>query len=98
MEGMLADDDQDFNSAEASEEDANDSFDSDFGREEEEGSASEQDDDDNKQPKKKQKTGKDTTIDIDEDRMLELQEKREATKKKVKFHQSLLQKSQKSKQ
>lgn len=97
LEGMLADDDQDFNSAEASADDANDSFDSDFGRDEEE-SAAEQGDEDDAQPKKKQKTGKDAEAGIDEDRMLELQEKREATKKKVKFHQSLLQKSQKNKQ
>ena len=39
LEGMLADDDQDFDSKEASSDDANDSFDSDFGREEDEESA-----------------------------------------------------------
>lgn len=93
MNGLLADDDQDFDSAEASEDDAQDSFDSDFGREEEE---DEDENDEQGQPSKRQKTGQ-AGDDADEDKIIELQEKKEATKKKVKFHQSLIQKSTKKK-
>lgn len=95
LEGMLADDDQDFNSVEASEDDGNDSFDSDFGREEEEESAEDEQGEGQGIQKKKQKTHH---ADEDEDRLLELQEKREKTKKKVKFHQNLVLKSSKKNQ
>ena len=72
MRGLLADDDQDFDEAEASSFDAKDSFDSDFGRE------SAEDNDEEQEGKRKKN-------EIDEDALLAKQEKQEATKKKVKF-------------